>query len=328
MFLSFEKKIVKFISGLYIEELSSKISELPLEVEVRSKEHSYVLIIANQDPTFLSLSNVKEAVELALREYPSKKPITVAILEGRVNKRPYKKLIAVASGKGGVGKSTICANLAFAAKEMGYKVGIIDADIYGPSIHHIFGVDEHNPEVEDGKIIPPKKHGIQIMSMGFMVNANKALIWRGAMITKSLNNLISGTAWDDLDYLFVDMPPGTGDIYLSLAKNFEIDHAILVATPQRLSLLDVTRSIDLFQKLNVPILGLISNMSYFPEGDKKNYIFGDSLKQYAEQKDLVFLAELPLMPEISQIIDRQEMLDRKNSPIIHQKFCEIIKFFS
>ena len=216
-----------------------------------------------------------------------------------------KKVIAVASGKGGVGKSTTAVNLALALAKMGYKVGLADADIYGPSIPLMLGIDE-KPEAEDQKMIPISKYGIKTMSLGYLVPRDSVVIWRGPMAVKALHQVLYGTNWGELDYLIIDMPPGTGDIHLSLAENYRIDGIIIVSTPQAVALADVSRAISMYQKVQIPILGCVENMSYFidPDTGNKSYIFGqDGTKQLAHKLNLKMLAEISINMKIRALAD-------------------------
>ena len=212
-----------------------------------------------------------------------------------------KKILLVASGKGGVGKSTIAANLAIALVKLGYKVGLLDADIYGPSIPRIFEIN-HKPEVVEGLLQPHKKFKISLMSMGFLVPEGSALIWRGPMLTKAVHQLFKMTAWGDLDYLIVDTPPGTGDIHLSIAENYVIDGAIVITTPQKLALIDAFKAVDMFFKLKIDIMGVIENMAYYTNSASgaNEYIFGkNSLPSYCEDKKIKFIEQIPLDQDLS-----------------------------
>lgn len=216
-----------------------------------------------------------------------------------------KNIIAIGSGKGGVGKSMATVNIAYAMAGLGYKVGILDADIYGPSLPMM--MDVHiKPDFEHNQIIPPMKSGIKLMSIGFMLGEDMPLIWRGPMIQKALQQLLFNTNWGALDYLFIDMPPGTGDIQLTLAQKVPLAGAIIVSTPQDIALIDAKKAIAMFQKVNVPILGLIENMSHFacPHCNEKTYIFDhENVKQYAEKNKIKFLGEIPLTLNIRESMD-------------------------
>lgn len=207
-------------------------------------------------------------------------------------------IIAVASGKGGVGKSTVAVNLACALAKLGHKVGLLDADIYGPSQHIMLGLNYQNPLVDnDQKILPFNRHGIQVMSFGFFVKPDEAVIWRGPMVARMLTQFITDVKWGELDYLVVDLPPGTGDIQLTLAQQLQVTGAVIVTTPQDIALADAVKGITMFRKVHVPILGLIENMSFFacPACGHEAHIFstGGGEKK-AKEMDAPFLGKIPL----------------------------------
>ena len=224
-----------------------------------------------------------------------------------------KNIIAVASGKGGVGKSTITANLAVSLSKLGYKVGILDADIYGPSIPIMFDVVKERPlsTMIDGrsKMKPVENYGVKVLSIGFFTTPEQAVIWRGPMASKALNQLIFDAAWGDLDYMLIDLPPGTGDIHLSIMQSMPITGAIVVSTPQPVALADARRGVAMFQQENiqVPVLGVIENMAYFtPEElpENKYYIFGkEGAKNLSEDLNISFLGEIPLVQSIREAGD-------------------------
>ena len=212
-----------------------------------------------------------------------------------------KNIVAVASGKGGVGKSTTAANLALALAAEGAKVGLLDADIYGPSQPMMMGI-QGRPESEDGKTMEPmESHGVQVMSIGFLVDQDEAMIWRGPMATQALEQLLRQTHWKDLDYLIVDMPPGTGDIQLTLSQRVPMTGAVIVTTPQDIALLDAKKGIKMFEKVGVPILGLVENMAVHvcTNCGHVEHIFGeDGGKRYATEKGIDYLGALPLNMQI------------------------------
>ncbi|MEA2076792.1 MAG: Mrp/NBP35 family ATP-binding protein [Candidatus Marinimicrobia bacterium] len=231
------------------------------------------------------------------------------------NKNPFdlqkklrytKHVIAIASGKGGVGKSTVAANLALSLKEKGFSVGLLDLDLYGPSVPMMFGQHKPTESVSEEGILPAEKYGIQLMSLGFFLDSNSAVIWRGPLVIKAVDQLLNEVFWKQMDYLIIDLPPGTGDIQLSLVQKIALSGAIIVTTPQDLALADVKRGINMFEKVNVPILGIVENMSYFqcPECGHKSYIFGQNggYKE-SERSKVDFLGEIPLNEDIMSAAD-------------------------
>lgn len=213
-----------------------------------------------------------------------------------------KHIIAISSGKGGVGKSTVTTNLATALARKGAKVGLLDADIYGPSIPRMMGALNQVPEVNGAnKLIPINRYDIKMMSMGFMVEDNSALIWRGPMLFKAVEQFVRDVDWGELDYLVLDLPPGTGDVQLTICQKVPVSGSIVVSTPQNISMIDVTRSIDMLKKLNVPIIGLVENMSYYltNEGEKLNMFPKGELDSYLLKNDIPKLAEIPFTTQTS-----------------------------
>ncbi|MEM7645292.1 MAG: Mrp/NBP35 family ATP-binding protein [Pseudomonadota bacterium] len=214
------------------------------------------------------------------------------------------KIVAVSSGKGGVGKSTVTSNLAIALAQQGQKVGILDADIYGPSQPRMMGALNQKPIVgDDNKIQPIERHGIKIMSMGLLVEEDMAVAWRGPMLFKAMNQLFYDVNWGELDYLLVDLPPGTGDVQLSMVQKVPVSGAITVCTPQNIALADVKKSVDMFERVNVPSLGVVENMSYLinpknPEEKIQVFPKGD-LRAFLDGKGMSLLAELPMNPEVA-----------------------------
>ena len=244
--------------------------------------------------------------------------ITSRVTIGRVDKTKeheevlpgVKNIIAVASGKGGVGKSTVAVNLAISLAKLGSKVGLIDADIYGPSIPKMFGVEGTVPGIKkvDGKdrIIPVEKYGVKMLSIGFFVKPEDALIWRGAMATGALKQLINDGLWGELDYLLIDLPPGTSDIHLTMVQTVPVTAAVIVSTPQDVALADAIKGLNMFktEAINVPVIGLIENMAWFtPEElpENKYYIFGkDGVKNLAEKMDIPLLGQIPIVQSIRE----------------------------
>ena len=224
-----------------------------------------------------------------------------------------ENIIAIASGKGGVGKSTVTANLAVALQKKGYKVGVVDADIYGPSQHLMFDVEKSRPEASqvNGKpvMLPVESYGVKLVSIGFFAPGSQAVVWRGPMATKALNQIVKDSYWGDLDYLLIDLPPGTGDVHLSLVQAVPVTGAVIVSTPQNIALADAKKGVGMFQldTIQVPVLGIVENMAYFtPEElpENKYYIFGkDGAKNLADDLNLPLLAEIPLVQGIRESAD-------------------------
>lgn len=213
-----------------------------------------------------------------------------------------KRIIAVASGKGGVGKSTCSVNLACALQFLGARVGLLDCDIYGPSIPLMMGIKQRPNVSEQEKLIPPFAHGVKLMSMGFLLDDDQPVIWRGPMIMKTIQQFIMQVDWGELDYLLVDLPPGTGDAQLSLCQTVPLDGGVIVTTPQEASLGVVRKGIGMFEKVNVPILGIVENMSYFtaPNGDRVEIFGHGGGKAEAERQKTAFLGEVPIFTEIRE----------------------------
>ena len=243
---------------------------------------------------------------------PDKKPELSAAIKSKPQSKIFKKnpingtkfTIAISSAKGGVGKSTFATNVALALKKIGCNVGILDADIYGPSIPKMFGIDE-KPKSDGQKIEPIKKFDIQCMSIGFLTDQQTPMIWRGPMVTSAIRTFTQKVNWKNLDFIIVDMPPGTGDTQLTFSQEIKMDGAIIVSTPQEVALIDVKRGIKMFDKLGVKILGLIDNMSFFIGDDGKKYkIFGEGgVKKTAEEFNKAFLGEIPINSIIGETSD-------------------------
>ncbi len=217
-----------------------------------------------------------------------------------------KHVVAIASGKGGVGKSTTALNISYSFAEKGYKVGLLDADIYGPSIPHMMHINESPMSDSNDFMVPIIKNKIKVMSMGLLAQTSKALVWRGPMIAKAINQLINRTKWgEELDYMFIDMPPGTGDAHISIMKLAQPSGIVMVTTPQKLSIIDVTKSCDAFLIMGGTILGIIENMSFYLQNNKPNYIFGTgNTEDLASQIGSKIIAKIPLNPKISYVFDQ------------------------
>jgi|TARA_B110000971_G_scaffold213904_1_gene245332 ATP-binding protein involved in chromosome partitioning len=246
-----------------------------------------------------------------------------------------KNIIAIASGKGGVGKSTITANTAISLAKMGFNVGVLDADVYGPSQHIMFDVEKAKPlsvNIEGrSKMKPVESYGIKLLSLGFFTDPDQAVIWRGPMASKALKQLIFDADWGELDFLLIDLPPGTGDVHLSIVQALPISGAVIVSTPQNIALADAKKGVAMFQQenINVPVLGIIENMAYFtPEElpENKYYIFGkDGAKNLAADIKTKFLGEIPLIQSIRESGDIGRPVAMQNGTILEKSFNEITK---
>ncbi|WP_310994089.1 Mrp/NBP35 family ATP-binding protein [Aequorivita marina] len=253
--------------------------------------------------------DAKAKVKVNIKVEAPAKPQNPNLIKGKPIKG-IQNIIAVASGKGGVGKSTVTANLAVSLSKMGFKVGILDADIYGPSIPIMFDVAKEKPlSINEGgksKMKPIENHGVKVLSIGFFTQPDQAVIWRGPMAAKALNQLIFDAAWGELDFMLIDLPPGTGDIHLSIMQSLPITGSVVVSTPQNVALADARKGVAMFRQENidVPVLGIIENMSYFtPEElpENKYYIFGkEGAKHLAEDLNVPFLGEVPLVQSIRE----------------------------
>lgn len=254
-------------------------------------------------------AQLKAASEEAVRNISGVKEVVVDVTSKVVPHRVEEKgellpgvknIVAISSGKGGVGKSTVSVNLAVALAKCGARVGLLDTDIYGPSIPIMMGVTD-KPEIRGQKMVPIEKHGVSIMSLGFLVPEDAAVIWRGPMVMKAVEQLLTDVDWGDLDYMIIDLPPGTGDVQLTLVQKVPLSGAVIVTTPQDVALLDVVRGINMFKKVNVPILGIVENMSFFqcPHCGERTDIFSHGGGEAAAKKQEVpFLGELPIDPKI------------------------------
>lgn len=290
-----------------VKHPKSKESVLKFISKIVIHDNSVVFGIKADKADLPSFEKMKKDCEECLKEIPNVKISLYSEDEKVVKNAPVKgvkKVVVVASGKGGVGKSTVAFNLAIAMAGQGKKVGIVDVDIYGPSLPKLSGIS-HKPIIEDNMVMPHEKFGLKMMSVGFLVEKDAPLVWRGPMTSKMLYQLIRMTNWGELDYLVVDTPPGTGDVHLSLAENYKIDGAIVVTTPQELAVVDAAKGIEMFNKLNIPVIGIVENMSYYEDEDgKKHYIFGkDGAEKLAKKYKTKVLVQFPIYPELTKASD-------------------------
>lgn len=307
-------KVIETLKGVIYFAKGDNIVDLGMldELEVAENAIRFRLIFPRIDEPAVNI--VSNAATKALREaFGEETTIKITPItekeKGRGPLAGVRHIIAVASGKGGVGKSTVAANLAIALSRTGSQVGLVDADIYGPSVPMMFGIVDEAPGMteREGKplIVPIEKFGIKLLSIGFFVDTNKPLVWRGPMATSALNQLLSDADWGVLDYLIIDLPPGTGDIQLTLAQSYSVTGAVVVTTPQKVAFADVRRAATMFQqdKLTIPLLGLIENMAYFTPTDmpdKKYYIFGKGHGEgFANAIGIPLIGQIPIVEQIS-----------------------------
>ena len=307
------ERIIKVLKGVNYPGFNRDIVSFGLVKDIVVEDSKVTLSIVLPKPDQKLQSAIEEEVRKAIFGIPG-----VEDLSMKIGSRPQKQItadagseksklpdikyyIAVASGKGGVGKSTIATNLSLAISKKRQKVGLMDADIWGPSAPLMMGISEKPRATADDKIVPIEKFGLKVMSIGFLVNEEDAVIWRGPMVHGAIKQFIEDVEWSGTDYLVIDLPPGTGDAQLSLAQTAPISGGVIVTTPQDVALVDVRRGILMFNKLNIPILGIVENMSYLdmPDVDGKIDIFGrGGGRRMAERFEVPFLGEIPIDPRI------------------------------
>lgn len=296
-----------------------------------------------EKPTDPFMKSVVKAAETAIHTYVSKEVEVTITTESRQAARPepgkmlpqVKNVIAVSSGKGGVGKSTVAANLAVALSKLGYKVGLLDADIFGPSVPKMFQVEDARPYAEtvDGRdlIVPIEKYGIELLSIGFFVDPDQATLWRGGMASNALKQLVGDAKWGELDYFILDTPPGTSDIHLTLLQTLAITGAVIVSTPQEVALADARKGINMYMndKVNVPILGLVENMAWFTPAELPNnryYLFGkEGTKRLAEELNVPLLGQIPIVQSICENGDNGTPAALDDSTMVGQAFLELAR---
>lgn len=299
------KTILEAMDGVSPQSIIIEDGVIRVVIEVEAKNATPALErdIQKRLSGFSRIKDV-QVIMTADKPVPAKKTPAKAPSAGI--ELPIKHIIAVASGKGGVGKSTVAINLAAALAAEGLNVGVLDGDIYGPSLPRMTGTVGQKPEQEDGKIIPVSAHGLRLMSIGYMVAEEAPLIWRGPMIQSALKQLLADVDWSGCDVLVIDLPPGTGDAQLTLAQQVNLSGAVIVSTPQDIALIDARKGLEMFRKVNVPILGVVENMSYFccAECGARNDVFGHGgARAEAEKSGVAFLGEVPLHARIREQAD-------------------------
>ena len=309
-------------------------------IRIDGMKVSFSLIF--EKPTDPFMKSVVKSAETAIHTYISKDVEVTIATESRQAARPEPgkmlpqvKNVIVSSGKGGVGKSTVAANLAVALSKLGYKVGLLDADIFGPSVPKMFQVEDARPyaEMVDGRdlIVPIEKYGIELLSIGFFVDLDQATLWRGGMASNALKQLVGDAKWGDLDYFILDTPPGTSDIHLTLLQTLAITGAVIVSTPQQVALADARKGINMYMndKVNVPILGLVENMSWFTPAElpeNKYYIFGkEGTKKLAEELNVPLLGQIPIVQSICENGDKGTPVALDENSVTGQAFLELAR---
>lgn len=322
-----EEKVLEALSSVMDPDMGRDIVSLGFIKNLVIDNGKVSFILELTTPACPLKTQLKNAAEEAVRRIEGVREVQIEVTSKVATHRVQgpeeilpgvRNIVAIASGKGGVGKSTVCVSLAVALARTGARVGLLDTDIYGPSIPIMMGVKEQ-PEIIEEKLIPLKKYNVKLMSIGFMISEETPLIWRGPMVMKAVEQLLTDVDWGELDYLMVDLPPGTGDVQLTLAQKVPMTGAVIVTTPQDVALLDVVRGISMFRKLNVPILGVIENMSYFlcPHCGERSDIFSHGGGETASRKlDVPFLGEVPIDLNIRKggDIGRPILIEAPDSP--------------
>lgn len=318
------EKVLEALSYVIEPELKKDVVSLGLVSDIKIQGNSVSFHLKSSNPAMHYRKRLEEAAIHQLRRFLGEDVTLFAEVEAlpKSGDRPQeqrkflpgvKRFIAVASGKGGVGKSTICANIAAGLAKKGYKVGLVDADIYGPSMPLMFNVEHEKPGLEgegaDNKMTPVENYGVKMLSIGFFAEANQAIVWRGPMASKALKQMFSDVHWGDLDFMLIDLPPGTGDVHLSLVQDIPLDGVVVVSTPQNIALADARKGVGMFKlpEINVPVFGIVENMSWFTPAelpDNKYYIFGEGgAKRLAEELGVNLLGEIPLVQSIREAGD-------------------------
>ncbi|MDB3906271.1 Mrp/NBP35 family ATP-binding protein [Crocinitomicaceae bacterium] len=340
------ENVLDVLGAVMEPDLKKDIVSANLVEELKIEEDTISLRVLVSNPAMHARRRMQEAVEFNLKKKFGK-DITVncevAAMPAEAKEvhrkilPEVKHVVAVASGKGGVGKSTVTANLAGGLTKAGYRVGIVDADIYGPSMPTMFDVVEERPTMLDvegtPKINPVVSYGIKLLSIGFFTEQDNAVVWRGPMASKALTQMFTDAYWGKLDYLLIDLPPGTGDIHLSLVADVPLDGAVVVSTPQEVALADARKGVNMFrlESINVPVIGIIENMAWFTPAElpeNKYYIFGrDGAKNLAAGMNVPFLGQLPLVQSVREAGDvGRPAVFQENSPIA-DAFDELVRTF-
>lgn len=340
------ENILSVLGNILEPDLKKDIVSLNFVHDITFDEKSIQLVVTVSNPALHARKRMQEALEFNLKrafgqEITVSSQVKGASAEVHAAHRKIlpevKNIVAIASGKGGVGKSTVTANLAGGLAKMGFKVGIVDADIYGPSIPTMFDVVKERPTMieVDGvpKITPVVSYGISILSIGFFTEADNAVVWRGPMAAKALTQMFTDAHWGELDYLLIDLPPGTGDIHLSLVQTVPLDGAVIVSTPQEVALADARRGVNMFRmdSINVPIIGIVENMAWFTPAElpeNKYYLFGrDGAKNLAAGMDVPFLGHIPLVQSVREAGDAGRPAVFQENSLTGKAFDDLVRTF-
>ena len=336
------EQIIAALSQVSHPAYSNDIVSLNMVSDIVINNEKVSFTLTFQKPTDPLMTSIQKACKVALQTHISPSVIIEEIKINSIHKLEPKKesslanvknIIAIASGKGGVGKSTVAANLAVALAKLGYKTGLIDADVYGPSVPKMFNAETEKPAVKqvDDKdiIVPIERYGVKILSIGFFVDPKEALVWRGPMATNALKQLIHQGEWGELDFLMIDMPPGTGDVHLTMVQEMAITGAVIVSTPQQVALADAIKGINMFkgEKINVPVLGLVENMAWFTPEElplNKYYIFGkEGCSRLAEESGVALLGQIPIVQSICEDGDNGKPSAFNNHTIVGTAFRQL-----
>ena len=326
---SFSKKFEDPVSKLTFELKNNNITAIVKD----GKVHITLQISGKNNEEYSSISRL---LKKNIEQIPEVLSVNIILTNDKNNefsekrfKINTKEIIAIASGKGGVGKSTFAVNLAVALRSTGKSVGLLDADIYGPSVPRMMGISGRPQANENKKLIPLESYGIKCMSIGFLVSVDTPTIWRGPMVMKALEQMFNGVEWGKLDYLIIDLPPGTGDAHLTLAQSSKLSGSIVISTPQDVALIDARKGINMFKRVDVKVLGLVENMSYFicENCNEKHYIFDkDGVKNEAEKFQIPFLGDIPIDKKLREQSDagKPSCIENPNSDI-SKKYINIAK---
>lgn len=340
------ENVLEVLGGILEPDLKKDIVSLNLVEDLSIENNNVRLTVNVSNPALHARKRMQEAVEFNLKRVFGKdisiectvKAMPTEAKNARRKILPeVKHIVAIASGKGGVGKSTVTANIAGGLKKLGYKVGIVDADIYGPSMPTMFDVVSERPTMTEidgeAKIVPVENHGIKLLSIGFFTDQDNAVVWRGPMAAKALTQMFTDAHWGDLDFLLIDLPPGTGDIHLSLVQTVPLDGAVIVSTPQEVALADARRGVNMFKMdgMKVPVIGIVENMAWFTPAElpeNKYFIFGrDGAKNLAEGMGVPFLGAVPLVQSVREAGDAgRPAVFQENTPI-STAFEELVRNF-